>query len=183
VVGDRAVIAGCDGYVRGINRQTGKEMDVTYLGGNFATAPAYGSGAVFVGDMGGQYAALRLADGKVLWKADLSQNGGASYCSAAVSGDYVVLGSRNQTVFALSRATGKRRWVFAAGAAVDSSPVVAGKRVFVGCDNGRLYCLDLPSGRKVWQYALGSAIAASPALGSDRLVIAASSGTVYCFRR
>ena len=73
--------------------------------------------------------------------------------------------------------------MFAAGAAVDSSPVVAGKRVFVGCDNGRLYCLDLPSGRKVWQYALGSAIAASPALGSDRLVIAASSGTVYCFRR
>jgi len=100
-------IAGCDGYVRAVGLHDGEEKASASVGGNFAVAPAYASGAVFVGSMDGEYASVRLSDGHILWKTMVRKNGGASYGSAAVSGNSVVFPSRNHTVFCLNRTTGQ----------------------------------------------------------------------------
>jgi outer membrane protein assembly factor BamB len=179
--GTNVIIAGCDGKVRTIDAASGQQRAAAELGFNFGASAAYSQGAAFVGSMTGEYASVRVSDGKVLWQVTAKRNDGATYGSPAVSGDLVVFPSRNHNVFCLQRQTGKTRWVFTARDQVDSSPVIVAGRVYFGCDDGNLYGLELESGRKVWQFAAGARIAASPAVGRGRMVIGTMDGAVYCF--
>jgi outer membrane protein assembly factor BamB len=181
VASNTVVIAGCDGQVRTIDLATGRQRAAVSIGPNFAATPAYGSGCVFVGGLGGEYLCVRLSDAKVLWKVIAAANGGAAYASAAVQGTAVIFASRNHTVFRLDRATGRTVWVFKTKDQVESSPVIAGNRVFFGCNDGNLYAVDLASGREVWRFAAGAGISASPAVGQNRLVIGATDGAIYAF--
>lgn len=135
--------------------------------------------------MNGEYFGVRVSDGKILWRVISRKNGGASFGSGAVSGNYVVFGSRNKSIFCLDRETGTTRWVFRTRGEVDSSPVIAGSRVFVGCDDGAVYGLNLSDGKQIWKFTAGSRIASSPAFGEKgtRMVIGADDGAVYCFGR
>jgi eukaryotic-like serine/threonine-protein kinase len=174
----KVMIAGCDGCVRIIDLSTGKERAKASLDTNMAVAPAYGAGAVYVGSLTGDYLAVRVRDGEILWRRKLQKDGGI-YASAAVSGQAVVFASRNRTVFLVDAKTGKVRWVFKAGG--DSSPVIAGSTVYVGSDDGNLYGIDIKNGRRLWQFKAGSEIKASPAISRGRMVIGAGDGAVYCF--
>ena len=112
VIGGTAIIDGCDGILRMIDVERGREKSSAEIGGNYAASPAYSQGAVFVGSMNGEYFGVRVSDGKILWRVISRKNGGASFGSGAVSGNYVVFGSRNKSVFCLDRDTGTTRWVF-----------------------------------------------------------------------
>jgi len=111
-----------------------------------------------------------------LTKAWSFVTGGGVFSSPAVSGDVVVVGSDDGSVYALDATTGKLRWKRTTGGPVRSSPVIAGGRVFVGSNDGSLYALDLTTGSVVWKAPIGYEIVSSPAVaggvvvvGSDRL--------------
>ncbi len=101
VAGKQTVIAGCDGNVRMIDLATGKQASAVETDGNFAAGAAYDDGRVFLGDMGGQYFAIRSRDAEVLWTVERKDDPG-SYASAAVRGDAVVFASRSGEVFRLN---------------------------------------------------------------------------------
>jgi len=52
----------------------------------------------------------------------------------------------------LDAATGKTRWEFIAGAAVNRTPMIWKGRVYVGSDDGCVYCLDAKTGAVVWKF-------------------------------
>jgi len=58
------------------------------------------------------------------------------------------------TLHAFDRASGQRRWRFAAGGRIDSAPSIADGHVFFGCHDGWLYCLRLRDGALAWQRRL-----------------------------
>jgi len=175
------MIAGCDGVMRMISLATGKQQRVAELGGNFAGAPAYGSGCVFVGSMDGTYYSVRLSDAKIMWQRQEARQGAAIFASAAVVEDAVIFASRSNAVFRVNRDTGKEIWSFRTRGDVNSSPVVNGGDVFFGSADGNLYRVRLADGVKTWQFSAGAGISASPAIGQRRLVIGAEDGAVYCF--
>jgi outer membrane protein assembly factor BamB len=55
-------------------------------------------------------------------------------------------------VVCLDAATGKQRWEFVAGAAVNRSPMHWDGKVYAGSDDGCVYCLDAKAGHELWKY-------------------------------
>ncbi|HEY3378926.1 MAG TPA: PQQ-binding-like beta-propeller repeat protein, partial [Armatimonadota bacterium] len=183
-VADGAVmIAGCDGKVRTINLETGKQYAAATINGNIAASPAYGNGVVYVGTLTGQYLAVRTRDGKVLWTIDAKKADDTCYASAALYGAAAIFAAQSGKVFAVARDTGKPRWTFTAKSGVESSPVVAGDTIYFGSTDGTLYALNVTTGRKTWQFSAGAELKASPAVAAGRLVIGSGDGAIYCFGR
>ncbi|NQU23940.1 MAG: PQQ-binding-like beta-propeller repeat protein [Candidatus Nealsonbacteria bacterium] len=52
----------------------------------------------------------------------------------------------------LDGATGKVRWEFVAGAAVNRTPMIWQRKVYVGSDDGHAYCLNAETGAVVWKF-------------------------------
>ena len=73
--------------------------------------------------------------------------------------------------YATGHNTGTKKWEFAAGNWIHSSPAIGSDgTLYVGSGDNKLYALN-PKGTKKWEFATGSWIYSSPAIGSD--------GTIY----
>jgi outer membrane protein assembly factor BamB len=179
IVGDTAVIAGCDGQARVIGVSDGQQRTSVKLEGNLAAAPAHRDGVVYFGSLSGEYLALRLEDTKVLWRKE--EKDGQFFSTAAVTADAAIFSSRSNAIFRVNPASGELAWTFHTKGSVDSSPVICREVVYVGSDDGNLYALGLADGTERWHFAAGSVIRASPAIGGGRLVIGTEDGAVYCF--
>ena len=176
-----ALIAGCDGKLRMVDLESHAQRRAVDLGGNYAAAPAYQGGSVYLGNMLGQYMRVRVADGQILWQQTDSADGAAFYASAAVTDGAAVFASRSGLVFRALVASGYAKWVFRTGGQINSSPVICGDYVYFGGDDGNLYGVRLSDGQEVWRFSAGAPVYASPALGQGRLVIGSTDGAVYCF--
>ncbi len=104
------------------------------------------------------------------------------FSSPAVTDELVIFGGRDRRLHALDKATGQRRWMFAARNKIDSSPVVVGDKVVVGSDDGRLYVVNLADGKLVWSYTIGAAIVGSSAVALGWVYVGADDGKVYGFQ-
>jgi len=71
--------------------------------------------------------------------------------SAAGDGLFFNSAADGRTV-CLDAATGKVRWEFVAGAAVNRTPMIWEDKVYVGSDDGHAYCLDAKTGTLVWKF-------------------------------
>jgi outer membrane protein assembly factor BamB len=180
-VGDRALVAACDGQLHVVDLRLGKSVaDIAIDSPTGCAAAALGD-MVFVGTEGNQFLAIDLRQKKVLWRFENTANAFPFRSSAAVTPQAVVVGSRDKRLYAFEPKTGRPVWTFVSKGRIDSSPVVVGDRLFVGSADGRLYALDLKSGRELWRFAAGGALTASPAVAAGRLVIGTDDGNLYCF--
>jgi serine/threonine-protein kinase len=105
--------------------------------------------------------------------------GGNVFSSPATADNLVVVGSDDETVYALDAASGSIRWTRATGGPVRSSPAVADGAVFVGSNDGKLYALDLATGQPHWQSSVGYEIVSSPAVSGGTVVV--GSDRLYAF--
>ncbi len=192
VADERAFVAGCDGRLHVIDLNTGRETASAPLNSPTGCTPAVtvSSGSVkatalpgmaFVGTEGGDFLAVDWQKGSIAWRYDNPKQTLPFRSSAAVTARAVLVGSRDKSLHAIDRATGKPLWTFPTRGRVDSSPVVVGNRVFFGSADGRLYAVDLESGKQAWKYEAGGSISASPAVAAGRLVIGSEDGDLFCF--
>ncbi|MGE5647896.1 MAG: PQQ-binding-like beta-propeller repeat protein [Acidobacteriota bacterium] len=72
--------------------------------------------------------------------------------SPAVTRDAVYIGSTDQHLYALDRATGRLKWKFKTASLVTSSPAVAGGFVYFGSFDGFFYALDASTGALRWKF-------------------------------
>lgn len=98
----------------------------------------------------GVYASPPPTLGSVAWKF---RTRGRVISSPAVSGDLVFVGSTDQGLYAVDRATGTQRWRFATEGSIASSPAVANGLVYVSSADGNVYAVDAATGAKKWQFA------------------------------
>lgn len=76
-----------------------------------------------------------------------------------------------------------KRWAYATGGPVKSSPVIAGGRVYVGSDDGHLHAIDVTTGQRVWAVDLGAPIAAPPVVASELIVVGSTDGVLHAVSR
>jgi len=181
VVDSVVVTVGCDGMLRLIDLAHGGQLETIGLGSYVAASCAVSDGHAYVGTFGEEVVGIDLADGEVAWRYRYPERTFPFYSSAAVAQDLIIVGGRDKMLHAIDRHSGESRWVFAAGARIDSSPVIAGQRVFFASARGRIHAIDRDSGDETWSFDTGSSIAASPAVATGRLVIGDLDGTLYCF--
>ena len=126
-------------------------------------------GVAYVGNYRGHVYALRMRDGKVVWRYRPSGSKMAS--SPAVVGRNVVVHGMDGLVRVLDRRNGRVRFTYRIGSPIESSPVVVGGIDYFGAWNGRIYALDLRRRKLRWTYSGGYKITSSAALTGRTLFI------------
>jgi outer membrane protein assembly factor BamB len=105
------------------------------------------------------------------------------YSSPAHAGGLIVLGGRDDQVYAIDATTGLQEWTFRTLGGVDSSPTIASGRVYVGSKDGTLYVLDLATGKEAWRFTAQGQVAGSPAIASGLVIFGDTSGGLYALGR
>ena len=126
-------------------------------------------GVAYIGNYKGTIYALNMRNGKVIWKYD--PPGGKMASSPAIVGDALVVHGMDGIVRMLDRSSGRLRWRFHIGSAIESSPVVRGGLDYFGAWNGRIYALDLKRRKLRWTWRSGYKITSSAAIAGQKLYI------------
>ena len=184
-----------DTLVRAV-RADGREVWRRRTLGFIAASAALGSDAVYLGSFDSYFYALAPATGRVLWK---HKTGDHIYSSAALQPGAdgrtaaVYVGSTDGVVSAL-RPDGGRRWTFAVGAPIRSSPVLGrapdgdGWILYCGAGDGRVYALNAADGSLRWSFDTTPAdpelrdrndLNGSPALGRTGVYIGGEHGQLW----
>lgn len=123
-------------------------------------APAVESEVVVAGFASGELAAIRVADGRVIWSETLSSARGGGLADIAaitalpvIERGRVVAAGLGGIVIALDLRSGRRLWE--REVAVAETPWVAGDWVFLVTTGGDLACLGRDDGRVRWITSLG----------------------------
>ena len=144
--------------------------------GAFCQVPIVRSDTLIAVDEERAVQALRLADGHLLWRAEL---GGLARTGPALSGDLAFVGTASGDLVALSTKTGRERWRTSLGEAVRSRPVSIGVHVVTATASGRVLAARRDSGRVVWEQGLGALPTAELALAAGVLVVGCADRHFY----
>lgn len=101
----------------------------------------------------GELLSVKIADGKVEWRKDLS---GAILATAAAVGDVAVVCDTEGQVRAMDLKTGNQKWAAKAGAAYFAGPAVAGDAVYVADIDGVVASVALADGKARWKLDLAN---------------------------
>jgi outer membrane protein assembly factor BamB len=105
--------------------------------------------ALYTAEVGGHVYAYARDTGKLLWRTD---TGSRVISGPTVSGDQILVGTRDAEVIALKRADGKELWRSKTSSEVLSPPVGAGDMVVARSVDGRVYGLNASAGERVWSF-------------------------------
>jgi eukaryotic-like serine/threonine-protein kinase len=149
--------------------------------GDVQTSPLLLDERIFVGTTEGGVFAVQHNSGDVLWRYDIPNNTTVKgiRSSPAGSGDHVVFGADDCTLYDLSAQSGTLRWKAAVDAPIQAGPSIADSTVFVGSIRGMLFAVRLSDGRIVWKRQLTGGIYAPPLIVSGRCFVGTTSGTVF----
>jgi outer membrane protein assembly factor BamB len=133
-------------------------------------------GLAYISNFHGTVRAISMRTGKGVWRYDTPH--GKMAASPAVVGDELVVHGMDGRVWVLDRWSGRLRWRYDIGSAIESSPLVRDGVDYFGAWNGRVYALDLRRRRLRWSFASGAKITSSAAFAGATLYIGDYGGRV-----
>jgi outer membrane protein assembly factor BamB len=178
VVGDDLIVHGMDGYVRVLDRRSGRLRWRFRVGSAVESSPVVRHGIDYFGAWNGNVYALDLRRRRVRW---VFRSGYKITSSAAISGGRLFIGDYGGRIWALSPRTGRRRWSSSVGGRIYGTPAVAHGRVFVPSSTGySLTAFSAASGRTLWSIHTGAYVYSSPAVSAGRVYFGSFNGVLYC---
>ncbi len=180
-----------DGYFYSINADNGKVQWKFNCNSRVRSTAAISSDCVLFGDLDGNFYSLTKDEGKLKWKFEVE---GKKYknedfgfdrrsilCSAALTGDKVIFGSRDGNLYALNLADGKELWKYSHGTSwIITSPAIYNGVVYAGSSDARfLQAVDLETGKELWRTNTKQAVWSSPAVAGNEIYFGDMSGTLY----
>jgi outer membrane protein assembly factor BamB len=180
IAGDRAFVAGCDGFFHIVNLKDGTEIGNVDIQSPTQSTPAVLGDHCFFGTEQAEFCGVDWKKIKAEWSFSDDAGQTSVRGCAAVTPKHVVFGARNRQVYSLDPITGKKNWSTTLKSKIDSSPIIVGDKVYAGSMDGRFYALSLESGKVLWEKQFNGGFLSSPAAAFGRLVIATDRGVVYC---
>ncbi|OGO05634.1 MAG: hypothetical protein A2Y73_05585 [Chloroflexi bacterium RBG_13_56_8] len=168
------------------------------------TVVAATDGAVYAVLPAGRVIALDAATGDELWSYPIGTEQGGIGCSFArtndentakplnavygaptIHGDLVLITSYDHNLYAFDRATGDKRWTFAANDAVIGSATLFDGIIYFGASDHNVYAVDAATGESVWEAAAqaGHWVWGAPAVNETRVFVGSMDHHVYAFDR
>jgi len=144
--------------------------------GAFCQVPVVRGDTLIAVDDKGLVQTLRLADGHLLWRAEL---GGLSRTGLSLNGDLAFVGTASGDLVAVSTKTGREHWRTSLGEAVRSRPVSTGEHIVTATASGRVLAAHRDSGQVVWERALGALPTPELALAAGVLVAGCADSHFY----
>jgi outer membrane protein assembly factor BamB len=150
-------------------------------------SPVIDNGQVFALGQGGRMVALDLISGQRIWELNL-----AGISTPWVAGDWLFAVTDDAKVMAISRNTGKIRWINQLPAFVNAKakrnpisyvgPVLAGGRLILAGDNGALINIDPATGAFQSQTNIGTPVTQSPVVAGNTLYVLDDRGRLRAYR-
>jgi outer membrane protein assembly factor BamB len=149
--------------------------------------PVIDSGVVYAIGQGGRMVALDLFSGQRIWELNF---GGIS--TPWIAGDWLFAVNDRAQLVAVSRATGKIRWInqlpryrkakSKAGPITYAGPVLAGDRLIVAGSNGALVNINPIDGSFQSQVDLDDGVSFQPVVANNTLYLLTDSGRLIAYR-
>ena len=140
VGGGIVTIGGRDGFIYGINAETGKlDWKTTHDSSSWILSTAISENTLYVGS--GSAFILQAADlltGQEKWRFKTKS---AVFSSISITGNTLYFADIAGVVYSLDRINGKEKWEFPAGTRIFSTPIVNNGMVYFGSDDGNVYAL------------------------------------------
>lgn len=175
VTGPVVLLATTNRMVTALSAETGEIFWEQRLSGTLTVQPLVDGDRIFVATAteDAEVYALRLRDGRTLWKRKLPQVREAPLLLENV----LYVGTQTGRVLALEvEEKGALRWEARLGASTASTPVAWNGHIAVGTGRDSLVFLDARDGRGRERVALPGEVSAPPALVGDTLILPFYSG-------
>ncbi len=150
-------------------------------------SPVIDGNQVFAVGKGGRMVALEINSGQRIWEQNV-----AGITTPWVVGDWIFVVTDEAKVVAMSRTTGKVRWINELprwenpkgkkGLIYYSGPVLAGNRLILAGSNGTLININPTNGSFQSQTKAGTSISVPPVVAGNTLYILADSGRLIAYR-
>jgi len=182
---DRLLVSSSNDELYALSESAGKELwHFSHRGDEKMTvrgtpSPVVFGSEVYQGFSDGNFAALTLKDGKVLWTKRLRSKD-RFYdidMNAYVDEQHILVSTFDGNFFSLERLTGNTHWVVRVG--TYGGILVEGDRVYFAGLNGNFYALDKSAGQILWKTAFDKGIGLPPSRAGDYLVFSTSADPVY----
>ena len=177
---DRTLVVGTDeGELLAVDIRDGRLLYRTKQGALVRSSPLFLGDRVLVGtveDKGaGALVAIDVRTGKPVWRRSL----GPVFSSPALAGGLVLVGSDDESLYALDPEKGGVVWKSPLSGRVRATPAVLGDVVVVADFKGRVAAIAAKEGRILWIQELGQPVYSSAALTPAVAVVGCHDGHVY----
>lgn len=156
------------------------------LGGSIHAKSALRDGTAYIGNSGGVFYAINIADGGIPWRFNA---GRPIYGEALTTDDAVFFVCDNGFLFKLDRKTGAEKWRYDLGDDRTSRilphpetddfdwdyqsprPVLADGVIYVGAGDGGFHAVNAEDGKRVWRVATKDRIRADAAIDGPNVIV------------
>ncbi len=132
---------------------------------------------VFVGSYDFNVYALRVQDGRLVWKLP---TGGGVVTQPASDGRLLFFGSEDGHLYAVRIGDAKVVWRFPTQGPVRATPRLDNGVLYFGSDDGHLYAVHVSTGRLLWKFATGIAVRSTPLVMDKHLYFGNEDGEFFC---
>jgi outer membrane protein assembly factor BamB len=178
VVGEQIVVHGMDGWVRVLDRSSGRLAWSRYVGSPIESSPVVRGGIDYFGAWNGRVYALDLRTKRFRWVRSF---GAKITSSAALAGGRLYIGDYAGRIMSLSQRTGRVQWSRGVNGRVYGTPAVSGGRVFVPSSTGGSLTAFTTAGGYLWSRGTGAYVYSSPAVANGRVYVGSYNGLLYAF--
>jgi outer membrane protein assembly factor BamB len=177
VVGGDLVVHSMDGFVRVLDRRTGRRRFAVRIGSPIESSPVVRDRIDYFGAWNGNVYALDLRTRRFRW----TYHGGYKITSSAsLAGRTLYIGDYGGRLLALAPGSGRLRWSGGVNGRIYGTPAVWGGRVFVPSSDGGSLTAFTTGGRFVWRVHAGGYVYSSPAVWAGRVFFGSYNGLLYC---
>lgn len=181
------------GFLRKIDKETGRVRWKRRYGTLAAATPAVGDGNVYVTILQrapdlrkGTVVAVDARTGVTRWRRDLPSR---TESSPLLDKGHVYFGSEDGTVYSLRASNGSVRWRYHASGAVKGGPALSNGVLYFGDYGGEVHAVRQDTGRRVWSTGTsGAALGfssgqfyATPSVAFGRVYIGNTDHRMYSF--
>lgn len=130
----------------------------------FEATPIIAEGKVLIGDFDGNFYAIDLQSGDVIWK---QKAGDGIVAAAAYSNGKVVVGDFNSKVYCYDVSDGKLVWEHELDQPIVSGASFFGDEALVSSDAGALHALSMKDGSEKWMYETGDQLRSTASIWKE----------------
>lgn len=178
--GRYVAFGGCDMVIHILDLSNGKLVNKIACESQITSSVATSGTTIYCGNYANQVIAADANAEQPIW---IYEDKNFQFSSSpAIDEKHVYIGSRDKSLHAIDRTTGKRAWMFKTGGRIDSSPLAFDDAIVFASYDGRLYATDPADGRELWRLDLGEDLTASPVYAYGRIVIGGGDGTLFVLK-
>lgn len=175
--GRHVAFGGCDKVIHILNLADGTLANEIVTDAQITNSVATIGSTIYCGNYANQVIAAEATADALTWIYEGEDF--PFFTTPAIDDRHVYIGSRDKSLHAIDRASGKRSWTFKTGGRVESSPLAFNDAIVFGSSDGRLYAADPADGAELWRLDMGEDLTAAPVFAHGRIIIAGGDGTLF----